>query len=317
MRIGIGIGGTVGRPGGLETQLREIEAAERDGFDSVWVPHIGGWDALTLIALAGPRTSRIEMMTGVVPVYTRHPVLMAQQALTTQSATTGARDGESEGRLTLGIGLAHPETVTTWWGLSYDRPARYMREYLAVLLPLLRSKTVSFNGTVHSAAVSLEFPGVPAPGVILAALAPKMLQLAGATADGTITWMVGKAALESHVVPHIAKAAKRAGRSGPRVCVGLPVVVTDDPLTARQTIAQRFRRYGQLVNYRRMLDIGGAAGPEEVAIIGNEASVESQLQALAEAGATDFLGAVTPAGPDPTASVARTRTLLRKLVAQV
>ncbi len=68
-----------------------------------------------------------------------------------------------------------------------------MREYLAVLLPLLRNKTVSFKGAVHRAAVSLEFPGVPAPGVLLAALAPKMLQLAGATADGTITWMVGRA----------------------------------------------------------------------------------------------------------------------------
>ncbi len=317
MRIGIGIGGTVGQSGGLEAQLREIEAAERDGFDCVWVPHIGGWDALTLIALAGPRTSRIEMMTGVVPVYTRHPVLMAQQALTTQAATTAARDGEPRGRLTLGIGLAHPETVTAWWGLSYDRPARYMREYLAVLLPLLQNKTVSFKGTVHSAAVSLEFPGVPAPGVILAALAPKMLQLAGAIAGGTITWMVGRAALESHVVPHIAEAAKRAGRSAPRICVGLPVVVTDDPSAARQTIAQRFKRYGQLVNYRRVLDIGGAAGPEEVAIIGNEASVESQLRALAEAGATDFLAAVSPVGPDPAASGARSRTLLRKLVGQV
>lgn len=169
---------------------------------------------------------------------------------------------------------------------------------------------------MHSAAVSLEFPGVPAPGVLLAALAPKMLQLAGATADGTITWMVGRAALESHVIPHIAEAARRAGRPAPRICVGLPVIVTDDPSEARQTVAQRFKRYGQLVNYRRMLDIGGAAGPEEVAIIGNEDSVESQLRALA-AGATDFLAAVSPVGPDPVASVARTRTLLRKLVGQV
>src|SRR3990170_4867369 len=110
MRIGIGVGGTVGRSAGLEDHIREIEAAERDGFDSVWIPHIRGWDALTVIAIAGTRTSRIEMMTGVVPVYTRHPVLMAQQALTTQAATVN--------QLALGIGLAHPETVVTWWGLS-------------------------------------------------------------------------------------------------------------------------------------------------------------------------------------------------------
>ncbi len=304
MRIGIGIGGTVGQSAGLEGQLQEIDAAERDGFDSAWIPHIRGWDALTLIALAGPRTNRIEMMTGVVPIYTHHPLVMAQQALTTQAATRG--------RLALGIGLAHPETVTAW-GLSYDRPARYMREYLAVLLPLLEKKSVSFKGEVHRTAASLDFPGVPAPSVILAALAPKMLQMAGAVAGGTLTWMVGKVALETHIMPHIRRAAEKAGRPAPRVCVALPVTVTDDRAAARRTIGERFKRYGELVNYRRMLDIGGAAGPEDVAIIGDEAGVESQIRNLATAGATDFIAAVTPTGPDAAASAARTRALLRKL----
>jgi len=313
MRIGVGIGGIFGQSAGLDSQLQEIQAAEHDGFDAVLVPHIRGWDALTLIALAGQRTKRIEMMTGVVPVYTRHPALMAQQALTAQAATLGARDGEPRGRLTLGIGLAHPETVAGWWGLSYDRPARYMREYLAVLLPLLRNKTVSFRGDVHRAAVSLEFPGVPAPSVLLAALAPAMLQMAGAIADGTITWMVGRAALTAHIVPHIRRAAEQAGRPTPRIAVSLPVAVTDDPQAARRTVAQRFKRYGELINYRRVLDIGGAAGPEDVAVIGNETSVESQIHDLGAAGATDLVAAVTPVGPDPAASAARTRALLRKL----
>lgn len=317
MRIGVGLGGIFGQSAGLDGQLQEIEAAERDGFDAVLVPHIRGWDALTLIALGGHRTNRIEMITGVVPVYTRHPMLMAQQALTAQAATGEARDGEPRGRLTLGIGLAHPETVAAWWGLSYDRPARYMREYLAVLLPLLRNKAVSFRGDVHSAAVSLEFPGVPPPGVLLAALAPAMLQMAGAIAEGTITWMVGRAALTTHVVPRIRKAAEQAGRPAPRICVALPVAVTDDPHAARRTIGERFKRYGELINYRRVLDIGGAAGPEDVAIVGNEASVESQIHDLAISGATDVIAAVTPVGPDPAASAVRTRVLLRKLVGRV
>jgi F420-dependent oxidoreductase-like protein len=317
MRIGIGVGGSVGQSAGLEGHIREIEAAERDGFDSVWIPHIRGWDALTVIAIAGTRTSRIEMMTGVVPVYTRHPVLMAQQALTTQAATV--RDGApaSTGRLALGIGLAHPETVVTWWGLSYDHPARYMREYLAVLVPLLKGESVNFRGEVHRASASLELTGVPAPAVILAALAPKMLDLAGGIADGTLTWMVGPRALETHVMPHISKAAQRAGRPAPRVCVALPVCVTDDPAAARRVIAERFKRYGQLVNYRRVLDIGGAAGPADVAIIGNEADVESQIRGLAAAGATEFFAAVTPAGPDPAASDVRTRALMKALAARL
>jgi F420-dependent oxidoreductase-like protein len=322
MRIGIGVGGAVGLAAGLEGHLREIEAAERDGFHSVWIPHIRGWDALTVIALAGPRTGRIEMMTGVVPVYTRHPVLMAQQALTTQAATAvAARAGAAgrrgdrapRGRLTLGIGLAHPETVSTWWGLSYDRPARYMREYLAILLPLLRGESVTFAGQVHRASASLDLTGLPAPAVLLAALAPRMLDLAGAVADGTLTWMVGRRALETHVLPRIRRAAQRAGRPAPRVCVALPVCVTDDAAAARRVIGERFKRYGQLENYRRVLDIGGAAGPADVAIVGTEADVEAQIRALAAAGATDFLAAVTPAGPDPAASGARTRTLMKAL----
>src|SRR3990170_4331803 len=182
-------------------------------------------------------------------------------------AEMGARDGEPRGRLTLGIGLAHPETVAGWWGLSYDRPARYMREYLTVLLPLLGNKTVSFRGDVHRAAVSLEFPGVPAPSVLLAALAPAMLQMAGAITDGTITWMVGTAALTAHIVPHIRRAAEQAGRPTPRIAVSLPVAVTDDPQAARRTVAQRFKRYGELINYRRVLDIGGGAGAAGVGVI--------------------------------------------------
>lgn len=313
MRIGIGVGGTVGQSAGLEGHIRDIEAAERDGFDSVWVPHIRGWDALTVIALAGVRTSRIEMMTGVVPVYTRHPVLMAQQALTTQAATARNGAGAATGRLTLGLGLAHPETVVNWWGLSYARPARYMREYLAVLLPLLAGKPVAFKGESHRASASLDFAGVPAPPVLLAALAPKMLDLAGGTADGTLTWMVGRRALETHVMPRITQAAQRAGRPAPRVCVALPVCVTDDAASARAVIADRFKRYGQLVNYRRVLDVGGAAGPADVAIVGAEREVEAQVQDLAGAGATEFLAAVTPVGPDPAASEMRTRTLMKSL----
>jgi len=313
MRIGIGVGGTVGQSAGLEGHIREIEAAERDGFDSVWVPHIRGWDALTVIALAGARTNRIEMMTGVVPVYTRHPVLMAQQALTTQAATVRNGAGARRGRLALGIGLAHPETVVGWWGLSYERPARYMREYLAVLLPLLAGKPVTFKGEIHRASASLDLAGVPAPAVLLAALAPKMLDLAGAVADGTLTWMVGPRALETHIWPHISTAAQRAGRPAPRVCVALPVCVTDDAASARAVIAERFKRYGQLVNYRRVLDIGGAAGPADVAIVGTERDVEKQIRGLASAGATEFLAAVTPVGPDPAASETRTRTLMKTL----
>ena len=152
---------------------------------------------------------------------------------------------------------------------------------------------------------------------MISALAPLMLKLAGSMTDGTITWMTGVKTIETHVVPGVSAAAKEAGRSTPRVVVGLPICVTEDVAAAREMAAKAFVIYGQLPNYKRMLDREGVAGPADVAIVGNEAEVERQLRGLASAGATDFDGAIFPSRPDPIASMTRTRTLLASLVGKV
>jgi F420-dependent oxidoreductase-like protein len=169
-----------------------------------------------------------------------------------------------------------------------------MREYLSVLLPLLRGEQVSFAGeTLKTMTMApLDIKGVGAPPVLLAALAPTMLKLAGGIADGTITWMTGPATVAGHIVPSITKSAEAAGRPQPRVAVGLPVCVTEDPDKAHERAAKSFSIYGQLPSYRAMLDKEGAGGPGDVAIVGDEREVAAQIGHIADGGATDFFGAL-------------------------
>jgi F420-dependent oxidoreductase-like protein len=293
----------------VEGQVQSVIDAESDGFDGIWFGQIFGPDVLTVLALAGQKTSRIELGTSVVPTYPRHPHMLAAQALTVQVA--------SNGRFNLGIGLSHAPVVESMWGLSYERPAVHMREYLSVILPLIREGRVSFSGEYFRVNVTVQVPVPTPPPVLIAALAPVMLRMAGEMTDGTITWMVGPKALESHIVPRITKAAKDAGRPSPRVVVGLPIAVTDDPDGARERASRSFQIYGTLPNYKRVLDIEGAGGPADVAIVGKESAVEQRLRDLASAGATDFLAGMFPVGDDVPASLARTRTLLKGLVGKL
>ena len=270
------------------TTMAEMVAAVADaegrGFDSVWLSQIFGLDALTAIAVAGREVPRIEIGTAVVPTYPRHPMVLAGQALTVQSAIGN--------RLALGIGLSHQIVIEGMWGYSFDRPARHMREYLTALLPLLRGEAIGYEGETLKAMGQLGVTGTTAPPVLLAALAPVMLQLAGGVADGTVTWMTGPDTLGNHIVPKITAAAEKAGKSAPRVGVGLPVRLTSNPDAAREMAAQVFSIYGQLPSYRAMLDKEGAAGPADVAIVGDEAALEAGIKSVESAGATDFVGAV-------------------------
>ncbi|MEX0750926.1 MAG: TIGR03564 family F420-dependent LLM class oxidoreductase, partial [Dehalococcoidia bacterium] len=267
MRIGIMLPDRAASIGAIVDSIVDVET---DGFDAAWFGQVFGSDVMTVIAMAGARTSRIEIGTSVVPTYTRHPWVMAQQALTVGAAT--------QGRFTLGIGLSHAPVVEGMWGLSYEKPARHMREYLSVLQPLLTEGRVAFSGDVFKTAGSLAVPGAPKVPVLVAALAPRMLKIAGELTDGTVTWMTGPKTIATHIVPKLTAAATDAGRAAPRIAAGLPIAVTDDLAAAKERAAQAFVVYGQLPNYRRVLDKEGAAGPADVAILGDEAAVERQLR---------------------------------------
>lgn len=310
MRIGVFVGASVADLMTLEDLLARIKQAEDDGFDSFWIPHISarGYDALTVLALAGMQTSRIELGVGVVPTYPRHPAALAQQALTTATATGG--------RFLLGIGPSHRPGMEEGFGIPYDRPALHTREYLAVMRPLLEQGTAQFRGeffNVNLELAALERPSCP---ILVSALAPQMLNLAGQLADGTVTWMAGPRTIRQHITPRIQRAADNAGRPEPRVCVGLPTAVTDDEGAGRRTASDNYARYGELVNYRRVLDIEGVESPAEVAVIGNEPALAQQMEAFAEGGATDFVANIfdVPGEPD---STQRSYAALKELVGRI
>jgi 5,10-methylenetetrahydromethanopterin reductase len=212
-----------------------------------------------------------------VPIYRAHPMALAQQALTVSQVNGG--------RLVLGIGLSHQVVVESMWGLSYDKPLRHMREYLAALLPMLSGEPSSLDGETVISHGSVDV-AAPAPQVLVAALGPRMLELAGTVADGTVTWMVGPKTLAAHIVPSISRAAEAAGRARPRVAAAMPVCVTDDIERARELVAETFIMYGGLPSYRAMLDREGASGPEDVAVVGSAAEVAEQLVGIGDSGVT-------------------------------
>jgi 5,10-methylenetetrahydromethanopterin reductase len=299
------IGTLQDEPAGPEALNRlhdQLQRAADDGFASAWISNIFGLDALTALAVAGSRVPGIELGTAVVPTYPRHPAVLAQQALTVATAL--------QGRLTLGIGLSHKIVIEDMYGYSFDRPARHMREYLSVLLPLLDGQQASFEGETLRAAIGLTTPRPERVPVLLAALAPQMLRLAGQRTDGTVLWMTGQATVRDYVIPAINQAAQAAGRPSPRVVCALPVCVTDDPDGARARANRVFAIYGQLPSYRAMLDKEGAEQPGDIALAGDESTVAGQISALAEAGVTDFVAAEYARGDD----AERTRALLKSLL---
>ena len=304
MRIGIGVGAGAGDEGSISSMIKQVQRAEESGFDAVWVANIFGIDAIMFLALAGRETSKIELGTFVVPTYPRHPTALAQQALTAAEA--------SGNRFTLGIGLSHKVVIENMFGMDYSKPIRHTREYLSVLMPLLEGKQVSFQGEEFRVNAQISVPGAKKPPVMVAALGPQMLKLAGKMADGTATWMGGPKYLAETAVPAITSAATEAGRPAPRIVSGFPIAVTDKVEAARDSASKLFAVYGTLPSYRAVLDIEGAADASSVAIVGSAAEVESQVRALAAAGVTDFNASAYPVEGDPNA-IARTFELLAGL----
>lgn len=283
MRIGAGINVST-----TTTKITGQIAKLRDaGFQAAWASQIFGHDALTALAVAGASVEGIDVGTAVVPVYPRHPQVLAAQALTVQSATNN--------RLLLGIGLSHQMVVEGCWGMSFDRPARYMREYLSALMPMLHGQAAALDGEVLKAVTfgPLDIPDVTPPPVLVAALAPAMLKLAGTVADGTATWMTGTQTIATHIVPTIAGAAEAAGRPAPRIVVALPVCVTDDPATAKAAIDADYAIYPSLPSYRAMLDLEGANTASDIGFVGSAEQIREQIGALAAAGATDFAASIS------------------------
>jgi F420-dependent oxidoreductase-like protein len=279
LRIGIYRGDLLFGP--IDALVEAAQEAADAGFPSTWLAQGPGFDAMTAAAAVGRGVPGIELGTAVVPTYPRHPIVMAQQALTTQAITGG--------RFVLGIGLSHAPLIESSYGYSFERPARHMREYLEALLPLVRDGSVDYEGQTVTARGSLEVRGASPVQVVLAAMGPKMLELAGGTADGTVTFMTGPKTLATHVVPSMRAAADRAGRPAPMIAAAMSVTVTDDVADARTRVERRYSTIAELPSYRTMLEREGADSAADIAIIGDEAAVRSQIRSLQEIGITELV----------------------------
>lgn len=265
---------------------RAARLAER-GFTNFWSSQIFGPDTLTVLALVGHELRELNLGTAVVPIQTRHATMLAAQARTVQDAI-GAR-------LSLGVGLSHRMVVEDMWGLSFEHPASYMREYLDVLAPMLRGEAVNFQGErVRVVTIGPLGPkDVDTPSLLVAALGSRMLKIAGAVADGTLLWMTGRQTIASHVAPTIRKAASAANRGEPRIVCSLPIAVTNDLEGARERINNEYALYATLPSYAAMLEKEGESEPAGVSLIGSKEHVLDQLHELANAGVTEFSGAAS------------------------
>jgi len=313
MRIGVMIGPERGDSARkVARMLDDVAWAEDAGLDTAWVPQIpGDFDALTAVALMGTRTTRIELATAVVPIQAQHPVALARQALSAQAAT--------KGRLTLGIGPSHHWIIKNMLGLPYQRPAAYTRDYLEVLHAAFSTPeavhVTNDTFTVHN---PLDLAPVAKLPVLIAALGPVMLALAGERADGTVLWMADERSISSHVVPRITKAAEAAGRPAPRVVAGIPVCLCRpaDVPAARERANRILGEAEISPNYQRMLEHGDASNVGDLCAAGDEAAIATRFQSFADAGVTDLSVRLLPIGngrDELVASKLRTRDLLAEL----
>jgi F420-dependent oxidoreductase-like protein len=304
MRIGINGSSLIATGAPLKQMVDHVVEAEAHGFSSYWLAQLGVPDTLTAIAAMGARTETIEIGTAVVPTWLRHPLMLASQALTVQEAIGN--------RLTLGIGLAHKAPIEATLGIPFDRPATHMEQFLDVLLPAVSQRSVDASGDIWSAHVPTfaGMPGATPPSVMLAAMGPRMLALAGARTDGLILWLSGPRTIESMLKPAVDAAAAAAGRPVPRIVASVPVCVTNRGDDVRNLIATFLAGYNDLPSYRGVMDVEGVDGPAGVSIVGTESQVRAGIAAFAEAGATDFAAVELTTDDDEQRA---TRALLKEL----
>lgn len=276
----------------VDAMLAEISRAEANGFASFWFPTVQH-NLLITSALASRVTHRIELGTAVVPIHYYHPAMLANMALALQAAT--------QNRFSLGISSGHRTKLEYRYGFDGSKPNKRMREYLKILNGLVRGHWVDFCGEFYKVDDQYSYPRVRPPQILVAALGPQMLQLAGEMADGTITWLGGLHYLETQAIPIITRAATAAGRPAPRIIAGFPMAITNHADAARAEITKRYAIHASLPAYRRILDVEGASDASGASIVGSEHQVERAVKCLASIGVNDLMAVPIPFAADPDA----------------
>ncbi|HUQ62068.1 TIGR03564 family F420-dependent LLM class oxidoreductase [Lentzea sp.] len=281
VRYGVTLAGTAG-DNLVEAVVEEAAEAAEAGVGSVWMGQRLDYDAIGLAGLVGSRVPGIEVGVSAVPVFGRHPLLVSSQAQTTQAAL--------DGRFHLAVALGVRPIVEAAFGVPWERPVARLREFLTALVPLVRGDSTENRGELETAGPMLRthVRGAKPTPVLVAAMAPKALRVAGELADGTVPLLAGPKVLAEHIIPAITAAAAEAGRPAPRIVAVVPAAVTTDP-EARRTMAEGLAFYRQFESYRRVLALNGTEDPVEVALIGDEDTVAKGVRQYVEAGATEVV----------------------------
>jgi F420-dependent oxidoreductase-like protein len=240
---------SVGRS--LDTALDRVRLAEQLGYHSVFTTHLAGRDSLTVLAAYAHASESIKVGTGVLPIYSRTPAATAQQAATI--------DEIADGRLTLGIGVSHRVTVENWYGGQIRKPVSEMRDYVAILRAIFAGEdppeSETFPTRFHVLGLQ---PRADLP-IYVAALSPKMLELAGEVADGVILWLCNPDYIRDVVVPHVSEGRRKAGKDldGFDIVAAVPTAVTGEVDGARATLRADLAPYFLLPFYRKMIERSG------------------------------------------------------------
>ncbi|ALG14275.1 TIGR03564 family F420-dependent LLM class oxidoreductase [Kibdelosporangium phytohabitans] len=274
-------------PNAVDTYVGLTREAADAGLSHVWFAQLYDFDAPAMAALAGREVPGIEVATGIVPIFGRHPLAVAAQARTAQAAT--------HGRFTLGLGLSAPFIVESAYGIKWERPITYLREYLEAIRTLLADGEADYQGETLVAKNFLPgaLPGADPVPIIVAAMGPQALKVTGELADGTLPYLAAPKVIEQHIVPALTKASGGAKR---RVVATVPGVVTANVDEVKATARRQLELYGSIPSYRKVLDQAGVEHAADVAVIGDEETVAAEVERFFDAGATDVVFSNTSLG---------------------
>ena len=271
----------------LEQTLGRVKRAEELGYDAVYTTHIAGRDSVTMLMAYAGATERIRLGTGVVPIYSRPPATMAQQA--------AGVDEHSSGRMVLGLGVSHQVTVENWYGGHIERPVTAMREYIAILRAIFAGQDPPEGRffKTHFRFMGLE-PRADLP-IYSAGLSPNMLRLAGEVADGVVLWLCNPEYIRAVVVPAVRAGREAAGKplEGFDIVAAIPSAVTSDTEAAFEVMRSDLVTYWNLPFYRAMIERSGF-GEDIDAFDAGMASgdIDSAMAGISE----DFLRNLTAIG---------------------
>ncbi|MFH9672334.1 TIGR03564 family F420-dependent LLM class oxidoreductase [Streptomyces sp. NPDC017405] len=290
----------------IDTIVRLAREARASGLTSAWFGQTFSYDSPALAAIVGREVPGLQVGTSAIPVFGRHPLLVASQAQTAQAATGG--------RYHLGLALGTKHFTETGFGIPYERPIARLREFLTALRPLLETGSTDFHGELLTASTPLPatVPGAEPPvPVLVAAMAPQALRVAGTLADGILPLLAGPRALAEHIVPAVTAAAEAAGRPAPRIVAFVPGVVTSDAEKVRRTAVETLSFYERFPSYQRVIELSGGTRAVDVAVIGDEEHVAAEVRRYRDAGATEVVFTATDLGGE--ADQRRTFALLGEL----